>query len=285
MLSLISPRKGVVELTRSATPKGALRILYSVISPGTERAFVMGAAENAVWPYRPGYSACAQDANGRLWAVRALHASHWKPGKDEWMTPVPRGVTPQAAAMATLGQVAIQAIRRVEAFDGEPIDVVGGGFIARTIRAVGIAMGHPVMTWPCGPNSVSKISNRNRIIEASGLPDGFRIAAEGVAKRGTIVIAGSHRFDVEFNAYAFHKTQARIVGAWANGDSPSEKRADEEGFLRLVAAGKVGLLSSFNRVGYIRPSVLLASYRAMLDRTVESNSPLLIAWQRGAIVR
>ena len=99
-----------------------------------------------------------------------------------------------------------------------------------------------------------------------------------VARRGTLVIAGSHRNSYLFSPYDFHKRQAKMVGAWANGDSDQEKRADEETFLRLIAAKKVFPMALANNKT-VPWRKALPAYRAMLKH--EYRGALVIDW-RGA---
>ena len=283
MRSLVSPRAGVVEMKtiRKRPALNAHRVLFSVVSPGTERAFICGAAASAAWPYRPGYSACTRQKDGRIWAVRCPHASHWEPFIAEWGVPVPSGVKPQDAAFTTIGQVAIQAVRRAEPYDGEPVTVVGGGLIGMMIAAVAHAQGHPArLIHALSPATWRQSSDpQNRVIEASGTAQGFSLALRLVARRGTLVIAGSHRRDYPFSPYDFHKKQARMIGAWANGDSDQEKQSDEALFLRLVAAKRIFPMALANH-RTVPWRKALPAYRAML-RHEGPKGALVIDW-RGA---
>jgi 2-desacetyl-2-hydroxyethyl bacteriochlorophyllide A dehydrogenase len=113
---------------------------YTLISPGTERNWLTG--RNALlrggFPFRPGYTVAGRVKAlgpgvsnfkvGDPVVVPARHASHVTV-KASSVSLVPEGVDMESATLFSLGEVAIEGLRRARVELGEPVAVLGLGLI------------------------------------------------------------------------------------------------------------------------------------------------------------
>lgn len=136
--------RGVVEVQGCEMPsagKGELliRAVISLLSPGTERAFLLGLANtSARYPAGSGYSHVGEVVEVGLgvegWAVgdrvasRARHRMYASM-PAETCNHIPEGLADEKAAFFRLGSIAMQAVRKARIELGEPVAVLGSGLI------------------------------------------------------------------------------------------------------------------------------------------------------------
>lgn len=197
----------------------------SCVSPGTERAVLMGLpGARRPFPYVPGYSVVGKVvATGRgvrafkagdLVAGRMPHASRGVMGLATCFK-VPEGVSAEQASFMELGIITLQGIRKAMIRPGDRVAVVGMGIVgqlaARLARAVGaepivaVAASRrragPALTTGGVDEFVSLTEDPARlrglqadvVIEAVGSARAIASAMEAARPGGTVVLLGSSR--------------------------------------------------------------------------------------------
>lgn len=270
------------KLVRGVAPRAGTVVTnhFTVVSPGTERAFALGLNNTPAapgrdrWPYRPGYSASGVTGGGRRVAYAGLHASRGFTGE---YVGIPRGVDMRDAAFTTIGRIAIQALRPRPKSVSD-VTVVGQGMLGVMISLVAARMGLRVISYPTyGYVPTLTLGDHKFVVEAAGTKMGFALAIQCLAPGGGLVIAGSHRAWVDFDLYSFHKKRASMIGAWAGGASVDERRADEEHFLWMLSKG-LDISPAIGEVVSWRDATW--AYSRMLERKTRPGA-LVIDW-RGA---
>jgi 2-desacetyl-2-hydroxyethyl bacteriochlorophyllide A dehydrogenase len=261
-LDLAKPRAGEV----------LVRVDASAISPGTERAFFMR-QPNAMarFPYFPGYSSAGeviatgrgvrQPRAGDRVALVTEHASvAVVPAKA--VCPVPDGVSQEDAASVHLGVIALQAFEKGRVRSGEPVAVIGQGFIGQLLAQFAAAHGaRPVVSVARTDRRVSEPLRRatHRIIvldrdgaasadgleaavtfEATGAPDAVSLAIRCTRPGGCIVLAGSTRgatLQTDFGLLA--DKVLTIVGAHVTGVPETAWRDYARTYLGLLEQKRV----------------------------------------------
>lgn len=223
----------------------------SLISPGTERAFLMGLANtSAQYPQKTGYChvgevvAVGDGVEGwRLGERVASRANHRMYSSESALNcnHVPEGLTDERAAFFRLASIAMQAVRKMRIELGEPVAVIGCGLIGLiAMQLARLNGGLPVV-------SIDKDAGRLAFAEAleadaalpadEGLKDNLRATCDGedpavvieatghpeaipaafdIARfGGRVVLLGSTRGDTEaVNFYRdVHKKGLTVVGA------------------------------------------------------------------------
>jgi 2-desacetyl-2-hydroxyethyl bacteriochlorophyllide A dehydrogenase len=233
-----------VEVPRARDGEVTLRILTSVISTGTERAqYLRLPNTTVVYPHRPGYAgaglviaAGSNVANvkpGDLVAARNVPHMSVVTAPASWIHRIPAGVRQEDAALAQLGVICGQGIRRAAIEPDEPVCVLGAGLVGALALRLATAAG-------AGPVTVIARSNRKErsaraggaarfliaesdevaalaspvVIEATGEPRALGLAVEAAARGGRVILLGSPRgstHDVPIEA--IRAKRLRLVGA------------------------------------------------------------------------
>ncbi len=200
-------------------------IMYTAVSPGTERAVLCGLpGARRRFPYAPGYSACGRIlkagrgmddfVEGRIVAGRMGHAE-LAVGKKDTLFIVPAGVSPEEACFIELGIIALQGVRKARIRPGDHVAVVGQGLVGQLANRLakfagasfvtGIAAGRRRQATAMAPGGADKyISNgedpdaldsldADVVIEAVGSPAAVGDAVRCARKRGRIALLGSTR--------------------------------------------------------------------------------------------
>ena len=257
-LEVVCPEPGAVRLeTRPLASPGPgealVEVLYSAVSPGTERAWFLQEPDAPVrFPYRPGYAevgvvrAIGPGVRGLAVGDRVVadgpHASHVLLAAER-LLPVPAGVDPVAAAFAPLGAIALQGVRRAGVELGASTCVLGAGLIgllalrlAREAGAHPLAVGEPsafrrerAQAWGACPalppeelvpwaTQVASPASRPGgfvcVLDATGHPDAFATAVAVAAEGARVVLLGSPRGRArEVDLYAIHRKGLAVLGA------------------------------------------------------------------------
>lgn len=264
-LKIIAAQKGAVALQEIDVPAPGkrevqVRAAASVVSPGTERAFI-NAMENTsdVFPQNLGYS-CA----GVVERV-GEEVSEFRPGDRvagimfhqsrsnapaEKLVPVPKEVAFDQAAFIRIGVIAMQAVRKARIELGEAAVVIGMGLIGQNAAQLCRANGaYPVI---CVDKVESKLrlakklgadfivnagdadwleqilsatggSGAPIVIECTGFPQPINSALLAAKKFGRVIILGSTRGNTEVNFYRdVHKKALTIIGAHISSNPQRE---------------------------------------------------------------
>ena len=252
----------------------------SLVSPGTERAFLLGLPNTSqAFPSGAGYSAA-----GRVLRV-GRSVTGWKPGdrfagvaphaslalvRPDQIARVPDDVSPLEAAFTQLGAIAMHGVRRAGIRPGERVVVIGLGLIGQlSIQIARWAGGAPivgmarskvfaseavesgcddVVSLEADPDAPAGML-ADVVIEVTGSPAAIPTAIAAARDGGRVVIVGSPRgvtHGVDLPATA--QRGVSIVGAHISGVAGRESsvgrwtRHDEsELFLDLVASGRIRL--------------------------------------------
>lgn len=228
-----------------------LRALRTLISPGTERAFLLDLDNtDAEYPYYPGYSfvgrveACGAEVTalqvGDRVVCPAPHASHALVHANACV-PVPRELPADEAAYFNLLAIAMQGLRKARIELGESVAVLGAGLVGiLAMRLAQLAGGLPVIgidldqarlalaarigadeTLLSGDSLVDDLramlggAGADVVIEATGAPALVATAFQLAAERGRVVLLGSSRGHSEnVNFYRdVHRKGLHIIGA------------------------------------------------------------------------
>ena len=197
----------------------------SCVSPGTERAVLMGLpGARRRFPYVPGYSVVGRAlavgravtgiAVGDLVAGRMPHASRGIMAAGS-VFKVPAGVSSEQASFLELGIITLQGIRKAGIRPGDRVAVIGQGLIGQlAVRLARLAGAEPVLAVASSrrrmgpalaaggadeflslaeePHAVSAIQ-ADIVIEAVGSARAITVALEAARPGGTVVLLGSSR--------------------------------------------------------------------------------------------
>ena len=195
LFSLISTGTEMMKLTEAklsmvgkarARPDQVRKVLDSVSQQGAVATYKK--VMNRLDSYTPlGYSLCgvvievgrgAEEFRvGQLVAAAgneyALHAEYnWVP--VNMCVPVPRGVSPEHAAFATVGAIAMHGVRRAEVQLGETACVIGLGLVGQLVVRLLVAAGVRVV-------GIDTIEDRCRLAEKAGAASCAAPTPEGLA--------------------------------------------------------------------------------------------------------
>ncbi len=251
----------------------------SVISPGTERAFLLGLPNTkASFPTVPGYS-CASVVQAVGRGVVGLqkgdrvagvtnHASHALVA-PELLVRIPAEVSDEHAAFVELGVIALQGVRRARIQPGDRVVVLGLGLVgqlalqlarwagaaplvavarSRTFQDVARAGGADrVVDLESNPRAAEEFG-ADVVLEATGSGQGILTALRCARPGGRISLMGSSRGitgGVDFDRHVRGR-DLEVIGAHISSLASSESalgrwtRHDEaELFLDLIASRQV----------------------------------------------
>ncbi len=228
-----------------------VEVSASVVSPGTERAFILS-MENTdrVYPRTLGYSVAGivRKVGSGVAGFRpgdrvAGILAHRTIGNIEQhnLVHIPDEVTFEEAAFVRIGVIAMQGVRKAGIELGEGVLVFGLGLIGQVAMQLAKANGAlPIIgtdmvasklekarsngcTYVFDANTenleqeLKKANNGNLpqvVIESTGFPKPIALSLQYAQNMGRVVILGSTRGDTEINFYRdVHKKGLTIIGA------------------------------------------------------------------------
>jgi 2-desacetyl-2-hydroxyethyl bacteriochlorophyllide A dehydrogenase len=283
----------------------------TLISPGTERAIFTAVAETGVpYPYVPGYShvgrvvAAGQGSPlqvGQRVSTGGPHASLYLTAAARAI-PVPPGVAVDPAAMARIGAIALQGVRKAAIEPGAAVLVLGCGLIGQIAAQLSRCAGASVLAAAttserlavareCGICTLQLREcpvdgdSADVVIDATGHPKAFSDALRAIRPRGRIVLLGSTRSvtpGIDLGIWQ-HKGVS-VVGAHAatlpaadsSGRSWTLQR-EVEMFLELVRQARLQLAPLITRRAL--PDEVPSVY-VDLARATDKSIGVLIDWSR-----
>lgn len=229
-----------------------IRSRVTLISPGTERAFLLGLPNTSqVFPQRAGYSAIGEvvqvGSNVSGWQIgervvcKSNHATFAAVDSDLCLR-VPDELEDEKAVFFQLISIAMQGVRKARIEMGEPVAVMGAGLIglfalqlARingALPAVSLDLDETRLAFASTVGADVALDVRDTelqrqleqvchqkgasvVIEATGHPDAVSTAFDLAREGGRVVLLGSTRGETEMvNFYRdVHKKGLIILGA------------------------------------------------------------------------
>jgi L-iditol 2-dehydrogenase len=309
--------------TEAAEPDAgqiAVRTLLTLISPGTERAFILGLENTSQkYPSRPGYNLMGEvvqvgpgvdhlKCGDRVVAMRP-HASYATASAQE-VTRVPAEVPSEHAVFLNMLAIALQGVRKARIELGEPVLVLGQGLIGQLAQQLArLQGGHPViavdtaenrlaLSRQCGADAAISPSDPgfqqqvleltggrgpSVVIESTGAPEPINTAFQLCADLGRVVLLGSTRGCTEgVNFYRdVHKKGLTILGAH-NAVRPRQESSAHYWSRQDDNAALLRLLAA----GRLALDPLI-SHRIKADDAVAAYEDLVLNWNpelMGAII-
>ena len=228
-----------------------IRGVVSLLSPGTERAFLLGLANTmAQYPSISGYSHIGEVVEvgegvegwsvGDRVASRARHCMYASMAASV-CNHIPEGLTDDRAAFFRLGSIAMQAVRKARIELGEPVAVIGSGLIGLlAMQLARLNGGLPVVivdkdarrlefaealeadaALPADDDLKGAVEEACGgewpavVFEATGHPEAIPTAFDLARFGGRVVLLGSTRGETEaVNFYRdVHKKGLTVIGA------------------------------------------------------------------------
>ena len=262
---VVWPQRGQVEIEQFDVPDvGENQVLVktdvSLISPGTERAFLLGLPNAAgSYPQRPGYSNVGEVieigsgvtgiAVGDKVASAAGHSSHALLSANNAFK-VPDGLKDELAVFFNLCAISLQGVRKARIELGEPALVMGQGLIgllalqlaklsgALPAIAVDVAENRLKLSLECGADfalnpkddefenklaEVTQGAGPSVVIESTGSAEPVNTALQLAGWCGRVILLASTRGETKsVNFYRdVHKKGLSIIGAH-NAVRPSQ---------------------------------------------------------------
>ncbi len=262
---VVWPQRGHVEIEDFDIPTiGENQILsktiVSLISPGTERAFLLGMPNaRSSYPQHPGYSNVGKVIEvgtgvkdifvGDKVASTTGHSSHSLLSANNAFK-IPNGLSVESAVFFNLCAISVQGVRKARLELGGSVLVIGQGLIgllalqlarlsgAFPVIAMDIIENRLNLAMECGAdyiinpkdaeweNSLSKITQGKGpsvVIEATGNPEPVKTALKLAGWHGRVILLASTRGETKsVNFYQdVHKKGLSIIGAH-NSIRPSE---------------------------------------------------------------
>ena len=248
--------RGIADVRACEMPEAGpgellIRALVSLLSPGTERAFLLGLANTSPhYPMRSGYSHIGEvvevGAGVEGWEVGdrvASRANHimYATVPATVCNLVPDGLTNERAAFFRLGSIAMQGVRKARIELGEPVAVIGCGPVGLiAMQLARLNGGLPVVSIDKDARRLEfaaalKVDAALRtddglgagvrercggkdpavVIEATGHPEAIPAAFDLARFGGRVVLLGSTRGETEaVNFYRdVHKKGLTVLGA------------------------------------------------------------------------
>ena len=247
---------GVAELVHSELPVCApnqllVRALASLISPGTERAFLLGLENTAQsFPMGAGYSMVAEvvevGANVSGWTEGdrlAVPIEHQRIAavRPEQCTPVPDDLTSEQACFFHMAAIALQGVRKARIELGEGVATLGAGIIGLlAMQWAKLNGAMPSLTLDVDDTRLTLAQELGAdaalqmqgdyldriaalcdggkpqvVVDATGHPAAVTSAFDMIAHHGRLVLLGSTRGNTpDVNFYRdVHKTGLTLIGA------------------------------------------------------------------------
>ncbi len=225
----------------------------SLISPGTERAFLLGLPNaRGRYPSYPGYSNVGvvidkgRDVDGLAIGDRVVsskgHTSHFVATPESLLRIAESGLSSEDGVFFNLCTIALQGVRKAKVELGEPVLVLGGGLIGLfAMQLAKLSGGLPVITADLSDNRLTlatrvgadytlnpeaddfneqldRVTSEKGVavvIEATGHPPVVNTAFQLAAWHGRVVLLASTRGETEHvNFYRdVHGKGLTVVGA------------------------------------------------------------------------
>lgn len=274
--AIVWTRKERVELVTIEVPlpgrnEVTVEVEYSVVSPGTERARLLGQRHAQVpYPHRPGYTVSGRVIHvgagvkdlkvGDLVACRGVsHQSLVTLNQSSAMR-IPANVSLQHAAMIELGIICGWGVTRANLQSDSTVCVIGMGpigaltqriaaarhggkyvVVARSKAREGFAKRGKVSDFYVSSENDKEIQNLQAdcVIEASGDPASLITAAIAARNGARIILLGSARSDaMALPVDEMFSKELELVGAHV-ATVGSRFREEGERFLRLLDEGSL----------------------------------------------
>ena len=169
---IVWPSRAKVEIEEFELPSfGDNEVLVatecSLISPGTERAFLLGLPNaQGRYPSYPGYSNVGvvidkgRDVDGLAIGDRVVsskgHTSHFAATPDSLLKVTQSGLSSEEGVFFNLCTIAMQGVRKAKIELGEPVLVLGGGLIGLFgMQLAKLSGGLPVITADLSDNRLT----------------------------------------------------------------------------------------------------------------------------------
>ena len=247
---------GVAELVHSELPvcgpdRLLVRAIASLVSPGTERAFLLGLENTArSYPMGAGYSMVAEvievgaDVSGWAEGDRvAVPIRHQRIAavRPEDCTPVPDSLSSEQACFFHMAAIALQGVRKARIELGEGVATLGAGIIgllamqwaklngavpsltldvddARLSLARELGADDALQMRGDYLERVADLCTGGKpqvVVDATGHPAAVTSAFDVIARHGRLVLLGSTRGNTpDVNFYRdVHKTGLTLIGA------------------------------------------------------------------------
>jgi 2-desacetyl-2-hydroxyethyl bacteriochlorophyllide A dehydrogenase len=267
MRSVVWPHAGMSEVVDAEEPPegpddAVVEVSVSVLSPGTERARLLGLPTAAVsFPHVPGYQAAGSVrlapamAAGTRVAVRGAGHQSVAVVRSRLVHAVADHVPLLDAAVWQLALTAMYGLALGEHLPGEPVTVIGAGLLGVITRRLAAARGAPVIravarsearAWAARTESATAIVPAERVsadaplvIDVTGSPAGLATAIAATADGGRVVLLGSPRADIaDVPLQQAFDRQLRIIGAHIANLDDAEEPVLTEAFFDLLAVGR-----------------------------------------------
>lgn len=232
----------------------------SVVSPGTERAFITSMVNTSdVFPQNLGYSCCGVVTHvgenvknfvpGDRVAGIMFHQSLSNCAQEK-LVKVPDSLSMRDASFVRIGVISMQGVRKARIELGESCAIVGMGLIGQVAMQLARANGaYPIiaidrvpsklaLAKQCGadividasaPDYLQQVMDAtggtgvNVVIESTGFPAPINDALQMAAKFGRVIILASTRGNTDVNFYRdVHKKALTIIGAHISSNPTKE---------------------------------------------------------------
>lgn len=238
------------EVPEVADKQVLIKTRFTLISPGTERAFLLHLPNTpATFPQYPGYCAVGHvlEVGGQVqqfkvgdrvvWAGR--HAAHDLVAEDK-LLPVPPELSDEEAVFSRLIAIALQGVRKARIELGESVVVLGAGLIGLlALQLAKLSGGFPVISVDlteirvdfarkvgsdfallADETLIARINELTEggahvVIEATGNPEAIPLAFKLARRMGKVILLGSTRGETKaVNFYSdVHRKGLVIIGA------------------------------------------------------------------------
>jgi len=258
---VISPEKGKIcvreyEVGEPGPREIQIRIHMSLISPGTERAWILNMeCTPGIYPFEPGYCTAgivekvgnevSRFSIGDRVACLLSHRSLGNIHEDKAVK-IPPDVPFEHAVFLPLGQIALQGVRKARIELGEKVMVIGLGIIGQlalqlaklngALPAVGVDLveSRIAAARKCGAEETVNSGVEDWmaylrhefqvVIESTGVPEVIPTALKIVEPGGRVVLLGSTRGRSTVNFYRdVHVKGATVIGAHAIHSVPKHE--------------------------------------------------------------
>lgn len=280
---VVWPAAGQVEIEERELPAPGIGELlleaeHTLISPGTERAFLLNLPNTSgKYPQRPGYNFAGRVVEvgpqvegfspGQRVVASGPHAAHALV-RAGLVCALPDQVPNESAVFFNMGTIALQGVRRARIELGEGVAVIGQGLVgllavkfARLQGAAPLIAVDPVesrlaQSRLCGADlgltplqAQELVELPPVVIEATGAPDPINTAFQLARPGGRVVLLASTRGETQVNFYRdVHRKGLTVLGAHNNARPGLESHQgvwtwldDCRAVLRLMELGRLGV--------------------------------------------